>query len=210
MMMINCFSQEAEKERKVSIGLHGGPAMSTIYGSSSISKISPLIGFVVGFNSEFNIRPRFHLDININYERKGYSYNFLVYDPNFMPIKEITIREKHNYITLPVMAKLVLVNKKIKLYANIGAYAGYFFNLNYASPGTATYLGQTYNGKPNGESYHLIDVGVITGLGFAAPLGNHMQLSFELRNNLGLNTIAKSGKSKNESLALLLGLAYKI
>lgn len=59
------------------------------------------------------------------------------------------------------------------------------------------------------------DFGLITGLGWDIPIRKHFQFSLELRNNLGLHKLFK-GKSyngeytKNESFALLFGLAYKI
>jgi hypothetical protein len=190
----------AQEENKLSIGVQVAPSRTFWYNNTSDVYTSKL-GFVAGIATQYNIKPWLALCFDLNYERKGRDIDFsnLTFSDGvdsrrgFDYDKHVSVSASLDYITLPVMVKFKL-GEKIKCFTNIGIYAGYLARTGeYDSPAN-------YNNR--------FDIGLINSLGLEVPIKKRAQLSIEARNNLGFVPVFYG--SKNESLALLIGFAYKI
>jgi len=104
-------------DRKLSVGVHGGPAGATMYGDEESRKIhnikfKPVFSFIAGINMQYVVKPKFWFHIELNYERKGYEENWPVSDQNLVVIGTGVQKNYYDYITLPIMGKFILNKKK--------------------------------------------------------------------------------------------------
>lgn len=191
---------------KFSIGIHGGPSFVSWYNNSGKGLYNSRLELMQGgVGAQYTIKPWFILCTEINYERKGRNLSFgnaVLYDgvPNH-PI--LVFKGTLDYIVIPMVAKFKLGKKKISCFVNGGTYLGCLVKAElYSFP----------NGKDSPSNYNRFDIGLVNGLGIDIAIRKHFQFSIELRNNLGIRKVLKNeiANSKNESFALLLGLAYKI
>lgn len=226
LILSNMIKKEEEEKSSIQVtnriilGVHGAPVGAIRYGAREQRKLDgvkfkPVLGFIAGLEMQYAIRPKTIFHIEINYERKGGAQDDYIWGQNVPSTARTIVKEYDDYLTVPVMVKFILSNKKTKFFINTGVYAGYFVNVQWEL------MESEYNGhlegryKPNSNYLNLVDVGLITGLGWNFPIKEHFQFSTEIRNNLGL---AGSGKGeifsnsniKHESLALLFGMAYKL
>ena len=210
-----------QQETKLIIGAHGAPAGSTVCGDSKQRKeygfkFKPIQGFIVGVEMQYAVKPKLYLSLEVNYERKGYAQDVDILDQNNnLPIANTTVMINKNYNTIPIIAKFILSDKKIKIFINTGIYAGYFITYSWSLLPVENYKGEKGSGRPNAKFLNLLDFGLVTGLGWDFPIKEHFKFSTEIRNNLGITGTAKgetllSSKIRNESIALLFGIGYKI
>lgn len=200
LLLLSTFTY-GQEESKFSIGIHGGPSFVTWYNNPTKRLYLFRPAIIWGIKGQYDIKSWFSLCTEINYERKGRNINFvnsILSDPS-TPETNPTFNFKGtmDYIVLPVMAKFKLGKKRTRCFIDVGSYGGYFLES---------------GGRNSPYNCNLIDIGLVTGLGIDIAIRKHFQFSIEARNSIGIRKILKSDiiNSKNESFALLLGLAYKI
>lgn len=210
------FAQEPV-EHKLIIGLHTAPAGVTMYGAAEQRKLydiklMPTFGFIAGFEMQYLIKQKFALHMELNYERKGYAdENAFVAGQGSFVAQKATVRLHHDYITVPIIAKFIISNGKPNFFVNTGIYAGYFINAQWNALPTENFNGDKGHQSPDGKYNNLFDCGLVTGLGCDIPVKERSNFSIELRNNLGFLSPDKGDmQMKHESLALLIGLGYKL
>lgn len=209
------FAQEEQKENKLIIGLRAGTAGSVWWGNPSFRKeqyvqYQPKLGLITGASVQYNLKPRFALCAEINYERKGNMFIGTNTVDDFGNRGTAKQNEQLDYVTLPISAKFKLNKKKIAFYASTGIYLGYLIKYGWS----LSFNGATYQGGDI-SAMKRFDYGLVTGLGWDVPIKEHFQFSIEIRNNLGLYGLNKgvtynNERIKNESFAFLFGLAYKL
>jgi len=204
---------------KFEIGVHTAPEASTYYGVPTFLKTFGLqygfkLGFIAGASFQYNINTNFALASEVNFERKG----------NMITIPEVTDdvgnligtgrNEIHeDYITVPVTAKYVFGQKKIRCFVNAGIYAGYLLAYGWHVLPLGPNPDIRVEEDPN--KFQRIDYGALTGFGITIPVKKQMLFTLEARSMLGLHRLSKGASfndeyAKNESITLLVGLVYKI
>ncbi len=205
-IIITTVSTAQEKE-KFSIGLHGGPAGSTWLGNKSLKKNYGIkyhlnFGFVAGASIQYNFKPRLGLYFEVNYERKGSAINIAslgryTYD--------------NDYLTIPIILKFQN-NKKNRFFAGIGPYTGYLIK-------SSSYINKlsdkTERIEGNVNTLNRFDCGITLSLGWNIPIKTNFLFSIEFRNSTGILPLTKGATYANEhpfneSIAMLMGFAYKI
>lgn len=213
LILLPCFIY-GQEEHKLSIGVLAAPSVVMWYNTNPQQDIyKSQLSFIGGITAQYYIKPWFVLCANVNYERKGRSIDwsklifFDMIDSNSASgtqnNKNVKVKGYMDYITLPLITKFKLGGKRIYFFANIGMYMGYLVKAG---------LYDIQNGRENPNEYKRLDIGLVNGLEVSIPIKKHFQFSIEARNNLGCLKILKDKNNfaKNESFALLFGLAYKI
>lgn len=201
--------------------MHGAPVGANIYGAKELRqrwdiKFKPVLGFIAGVEIQYAIKPKTNLHIEVNFERKGYSTDIYIQGQSFGTDAFTIIKYYHDYITIPITTKFIFLNNEARFFINAGIYGGYFINNGWNLLATENNNGDKGNESPaKFKNLNLIDIGLITGLGFDMPINERFQYSIEVRNNLGFagiynDEIFSSRNIKHETLALLFGLGYKI
>ena len=206
----NAFGQN-ENLSKVSFGIHIAATGATVYAKDlrkqQDDKYLPILGVVAGVETQFAVKPKFLIIIETNFERKGQKIFFTKFD-----IKSSVYRD---YVTLPIITKFILSDRKAKIFLNAGAYGGYFLKLHYKIESLTTPGGEWTTYTPDPKYNNMFDFGLVTGLGAETIIKKNYQLGLELRNNLGLaginkNDVFASTNAKNESFSLLFRFRYNL
>lgn len=206
--------------RKLIIGVHGAPAGAIWLGGTSWSNGNqPILGFIAGGSVQYNLKQRFAICAELNYERKGNIGTYhditgadmidMLGDPNFIPGLSGTIKVKQveDYITIPIIAQFKLNKKKIAWFANIGIFTAYLVRNGSAASEIEEPLGAVHYWWTL-KDQHEIYFGLTTSVGANIPIQKRLQFLIEARNNLKLGNIFRY--NQDESFALLLGIGYKI
>lgn len=216
ILIINvCFAQDETKNTLWSV--HIGANASTIFDNGIYEKENikyvPLLGFVAGAQFQYKFKPRLAFQMELNYERKGYQINYFNILLSNGDVVRTSLRRYAHYAVLPIMAKVYIVKKKSNLFVNAGFYSGYCVLHKWKFVPEYTFPNSSGTSDPVSQNFKVFDMGIIAGIGFSIPVSIKKELSFELRNNLGLLAVGKnywhaSSTSKNESLGLLVGYSF--
>jgi hypothetical protein len=193
------------------IGIESSPSLIFLRGNPEINNIQkPTIGFSGGIFAQFNFNRFLSLRTNIAYERKGTTYNFTIIDDNGEFFDKLIINSNFDYMTFPILLRGTF-GKKVQFFANVGPYFGLLMKQTSVGKGDVV----SFTTRSFTSSYKRIDTGLSTGIGFSIPIKTKFAISFEVRNNLGLNNVSalpilNNGTIKTNSTNFLLGLTYKL
>jgi hypothetical protein len=193
------------------IGIEGSPSLIFLRGNPGTNNVQkPTIGFSSGIFAQFNFNRFLSLRTNIAYERKGTTYNFTIIDNNGEFFDKLTINSNFDYLTFPILLRGTF-GKKVQFFVNAGPYFGRLMKQTSEGKGDVV----SFTTRSYTSSYKRIDTGLSTGIGFSVPIKTKFAISFEVRNNLGLNNVSalpilNNGTIKTNSTNFLLGLTYKL
>ncbi len=202
------------QESKIKFGVQAGLNYSRFRGYEAFTDESPGFAYLFGASFQYKIKENLSLKADLNYERKaqnsegqieimdtptpqGYVYNFKA-------------TAYLNYIMLPVMLKYNFSNDK-SFYVNGGPFLGYLLKSGATSKSN---MPGTIDGDTEDTKYKKsIDYGISAGIGKEFKLKGSHQIYVEIRENLGLANIAKSGlvddyAIKTNSLNLIAGYTF--
>lgn len=214
-----------EETKKCQFGFHIAPGGSTLLGNYKDRRdfdyqIRCRFGYIGGVNIQYQIKPKFALCFETNYESKGAVFifhNIFSMAPdgtgNATNLGTLRIIYITDYITTPVTTKLTINQNKVTWFANIGTYPSYLLRSGVREYPIHGALGPAYYYKPRNTI--IINIGLITGIGFNTQIGKRSQFTMEARNNLNVYTIGNKGQSNKQattldSFNLLLGFSFKI
>ncbi|HLR37451.1 MAG TPA: porin family protein [Chitinophagaceae bacterium] len=168
----------------ITFGVKVGPNFSSITSKVNGSKNTTdmLVGFQGGVYANIPIAPQFYIQPSLMYQGKGGKY------------KEGDVKERLNYITLPVdfLFKPEMPNGSGSWIVGVGPYFGYG-------------ISGSNDAFKNDDALKRFDVGANVQLGYEMARG----LNFVLNADLGLINIAKNGDSdnsiKNTSFGVTVG-----
>jgi hypothetical protein len=103
--------QDSKEGSKLSVGLNVAPVGATWWGNQMFTR-NYRLSFIGGFAAQYNVKPRFSLRIEANYERKGFSDVSSSVDVNGNAIATTNQSVYFDYITLPLLAKFDLNKTK--------------------------------------------------------------------------------------------------
>jgi hypothetical protein len=173
-----------------------------------------IVSVAVGLGYEKKLKSSLWLQVELNYESKGYKYHFegtINNDPNFEIVSNHTVR--HDYLVIPVLAKNYFA--KERFFVNGGFYSGIGLGGKHTGSSNSYFNGtisgsQKFNGDVKyGESsgnpddiYYdkRLDYGLVFGCGVLM----FKAIGIDVRYELGLVNIVSSINSKNRSLQVSL------
>ena len=178
--------------------------MSVMRGNEILNQHKPLFTFAAGAFVQWNLDQQFSIRVPLLFERKGSR----VENGALLSGQEATIR--YSYLTLPVLFRLNVGDKKLRYFLNAGPYLAYLLDLGMYSEGEPVSDNFTTT-----KSFKKFDAGISGGIGVSLPIKDHFTLSLEVRNNLGLMNISDlpvygDGSIKTNVTQLLLGVSYKM
>lgn len=183
-------------QQKPKFGVNLGSTLSNIRASDSDSYPDFFfedtkydINFLIGISIEVPLSEKFSLVGNVNYERKTFKKSRkldsptlpIEGDPNFNPDRTADIKQRLEYITIPLNLKYYVGNQK-RFFVNAGPYAGFFLDSNLKIEGNTI--------KDNGNSlFSTMDFGINLGVGTNFKINEKSSLNLEIRHNYGLTDI---------------------
>ena len=206
-------------QQKFEIGLEGGPSIATMRGNSILEeRTTSRFGFLGGLSLQYNISKNIAIRSGIGFARKGaYSIDsFNIFDSTsgtFNSTGVLEICSDFDYISIPLLMRFTFGNKKIKYFANGGAYLTFLTKQLDRKSGTLVFA--SANDVDGTGNFNEIDYGLSLGLGARYSISQKLDLSLELRNDLGLSDISalptfQNGGIKTSALNLLVGISYGI
>ena len=178
--------------------------MSVMRGNEILNEHKSLFTFAAGAFVQWNLDQQFSIRVPLLFERKGSK----VENEALLSGQEVMIR--YTYLTLPVLFRLNVGDKKLRYFLNAGPYLAYLIDYGMFSEGEPVSDNFTTT-----KSFKKFDAGISGGMGVSLPIKAHFTLSLEIRNNLGLMNISDlpvygDGSIKTNVTQLLLGVSYKI
>lgn len=203
--------QNSLAQDKISFGVNGGATYSSFRGNPSIEDFNAGVDFLAGFSFEYKLKERLSLVVNLNYDRKSASKKFIdefVLSPDDpVLIHNVKFMIKYQFISLPILVRYKFGNKN-DFYINGGPFISYLLK---------SELSNDYDNTSSDETENLkkIDFGLVFGFGKTFKFKNNTELSVEIRENLGLNSInAKrvidDGSIKTNSLNLICNYSFNL
>lgn len=194
-----CFAQ------KWNFAFAVGPSLTSLKGDAQFtSQHKSTVGFAAGLGAEYFLNKTLSVVANPAYERKGSVSEFRVNGSTSNPFGTVTVRNKFDYLTLPLMLRAT-VGHPVAFFLNAGPYLGYLLKQENTTPEDAPSL--IKRDKATGT-----DFGISAGLGMRVKLGRQSALQFEMRKNQGLTNINASdevpGTVKTDAVNLLVGFVF--
>ena len=203
LFLIFCNFSFAQNNLK--FGINGGMTYSSFRGNPSVENFNSGIDFLTGFSFEYNLKERFSLIVNLNYDRKRASQSLYTEfienpdDPGFYGNVKIILKKQ--FITLPILVRYKFGNKN-DFYINGGPFISYLLKSQLSNDYDNTSSNETKNFKK-------IDYGLAFGIGKTFKLKNNNEISFEIRENLGLTDISSiNGPIKTNSFNLICNYSF--
>jgi hypothetical protein len=204
------------QENELFIGIELGPTYTFYRGNEVLETLNkPAYRYFGGISIEYKVKNRFSIQTDISYERKGTVARGMKPNFNVDTFQSIENQPFHtriyfDYITIPLLLKLQTGNK-VNFYVEGGGFIGFLLDGKFVTTGD-TITKQTENmTKLNNKD----DLGISFGLGFNIKINKNKLLTFGLRNNLGLVSIANTpvyddGTIKSNSTNFVLGYKWDI
>ena len=209
-MTINIYGQT----NILNIGAEGGFSIASLRGNENElierHKVTR-IGYMGGLFVQYNFKKTISLRTGAYYERKGSAYSMRVEDQYGVPVENVPVNVNYDYISVPLLLRATF-GKKINWFINAGPYIG--FLLKQTVHGDAVQSLPELNSDFT-EFSKKTETGMSAGIGISYPVMEKLDLSFEVRDNLGLsNTSAvpvyNDGVIKTNALNFLVGVSYKL
>lgn len=199
------------------VGLKGGANFCNYGGrylsSNYQSKVRPNFGFV----AEFETNSWFTVQAELTYDAKGASYSRVKTSQSGITEEYNNFEENLNYLTLPVLARFDLGDKK-RVFGYTGLYAGYLLSAtikgdlvrypdNNPSDRVETRVDRDY--KSDIDNF---DLGAVFGVGFDIAISENYILFADGRFNWGWGNVAQAGQGTifNNAWSVNIGFLYRL
>lgn len=197
------------QESKITFGFEGGLGVRSLYGFNAAENSETTLGYAGGVFFQYNINAKFSLRTNVFFERKGNSREVLISNiqDSGGVLGTTNLYQNFDFLTIPLLIKYSF-SPNNRFYINSGPFFGFLLKHSLTENTTDFF-------QSNTEDFKTLDFGWSNGLGLNFPINEHILLSLEVRNNLGLIHIGKQAVINNEriktnSTNLLMGLGYKL
>ena len=194
------------------IGAEGGFSIASLRGNEFIEKYhSARIGYTGGLFAQYNFRKIISIRTGCYFERKGSAIELEATDVTGQAIGIIHGASNFDYLTIPLLLRASF-GKKWRFFLNAGPYISFLLK--------ETTHTDAFNDFPESDSdntnhYKNTETGLSVGIGLSYALKKRWDLSFEVRDNYGLENISElevynGGTIKTNALNFLLGITYKL
>lgn len=135
-------------------------------------------GATVGVSGQYDFTDWFGLRADLNWTQKNYrKYRTL--------LSNIDYKYRNNYLQLPVMASFSFGGQKLRGFANVGVYGGYWMNSSRWGTDYDSFSGHTYDFSEklefNSERDNRMEFGFVGGAGLEYRLCEHWAAQLEVR-----------------------------
>ncbi len=201
-----------------SLGFKAGIDISKYRGKDIInSNYKVNIGPVIGFSVIYQKSEWLSFQADLAFENKGSKYNKIQTNQSGELIEYKDFEENMNYLSLPVMMKFDLGEKK-RIYGYLGLYFSYLLSARVTgdkgtpdpdNPGNVIWKKIDRDFKTDINNY---DIGAVLGLGSDFSVSERIIIFIDGRYYWGWTNVAESGHGKifNSVFNFNLGLAYKL
>ena len=198
---------------KFQIGINGGPSIASVRGFDSVNlELDSRSGFSISTTFQYSFSSRTSVVSGVGFEQKGFQTigNFYFVDEFGNLSDSYKLKNSMSYLNVPFMVRCAVGNEKLKGFVNLGGYVGFLIEnyifLDGYEPKEDTKV-DTSSEMEDG------DFGISAGLGASYSLLKKVNVSFEIRNNLGLynvnaGTMINGGKNLLNSTNFLFGVNY--
>lgn len=160
---------------------------------------------MAGAGVQFGISETLSLRTQAIFERRSTMAEITVTDVTGIMVAKVTHRYSWDYLTMPVFLRASF-GENIKFFGQVGPYVSYLLDHSTSA------MGASFPPAPADKRlFNDLDMGVCAGLGVTAPLTEHIGLSLEARNFVGLSNISavpvyNNGALLFNSTSLVFGL----
>ncbi len=201
------------QNNKFRIGINGGPSITNVRGfDPTFIELDSRTGFSVSATVQYNFSLKLALVSGVGFEQKGFQTKdkFYIIDEFGNPSGSYKLKNSMSYLNVPFMARYTLGNEKLKGFANLGGYMGFLIE-NYIF--LEGYEPKEDTKVDTSSEMENMDFGISVGLGGSYSLTEKLNVSFEIRNNLGLfnvnaGTMINGGEHLLNSTNFLIGINY--
>ncbi|ALI98460.1 porin family protein [Rufibacter tibetensis] len=148
----------------------------------------------------------FFIKADLLYENKGDKVDYTSTNSRGYASGEYTLKFNYHYLSVPILLGINI--KQTGFFVKAGPYVGWLLKqmTKTNQPGEFPSLEEDQTSR-----CRRFDVGVSGGIGYSRPISSVLNLSAEVRHNLGiLNTTKSSNNIRTNSTNLLLGLHYNL
>ena len=198
------------QDSKWALGVHVGSGFSSARGNKYADEnLKPSIGFLGGASVQYNFTSHLSLRTEVLYERKVQKSEVELTDINGVTIGTIDVFSKFDGITVPLLVRYSIGEKSLRFFANAGPQL--FILQKHQNSSKDSDLAD-FNDTDT-KNFKSTDYGLAFGAGATYAFSDHLILSAELRDHLGVTNISKlelvyGGTMKLNAASLLLGAAY--
>lgn len=198
----------------VTIGAHGGYALSRMSFSPSVSQ-SWLNGFTAGISARYAEDKLFGLGAELNITQRGWKQSFKD-NPQLEYQRQLT------YVELPVLTHISFGGKRVKAFVDLGPEVALMVgenissNFNYADPTSAGLPSTQHVAQMTLPIKNKFDYGICVGLGGEFYLQPRHSITLGARLYYGLGSVFGSAKadafnvSRAMSINATLGYSFRI
>jgi hypothetical protein len=198
---------------KFQLGVNGGPSIAKVRGfDPAFIELDSRTGFSVSATVQFNFSLKLALFSEVGFEQKGFQTKdkFYIIDEFGNPSGSYKLKNSMSYLTVPLMVRYTIGNEKLKGFVNLGGYMGFLIE-NYIF--LEGYEPKEDTKVDTSSEMENMDFGISAGLGGSYSLSEKLNVSFEIRNNLGLynvnaGTMINGGEHLLNSTNFLIGINY--
>ncbi|RDV16221.1 PorT family protein [Pontibacter diazotrophicus] len=152
-----------------------------------------------GINDMFSLQPE------LLYVQKGYQFDMSAFEGGVFPSGNHTIYRKHNYLEIPVLAKVSIGEGPFRGFATAGP------TLSYLMSGKIVADGDNYEIDFHGQ-VNRFELGASVGIGVSYDMGPGA-LNFDVRYGHGFTNIDKNrggGSVKNRGFGISLAYLFRV
>jgi hypothetical protein len=192
-------------QKRYSVGLEGGPVMTFLWGNKEIREnYDPAAAFSGGITFLYQLLGKSHLKTGLFFDRRGGKEDYAI---TFDQTYSWRVYHHYNYLSVPLLTYISL-GKKGRLFADTGLSFDFLLKMKTIAHSLDGYGTQKDDKTENSYRFNL---GILIGLGWSYPLREHLALSMEIRNNLGLFNVDKKNPSKYiNTTGFYFGLEFAI
>ena len=211
-MLISLAYTVQSQDQRVKLGLHAGPNLLVLK-SEQLVRDHPKFkrDLAIGIDVEIPVGTRLSIKTGLEYEGKAQIITFPASYENPMAIGTAKVNVGLDYLQIPLYASYQFLSGKTKVFADLGTYVGYLLSSDMLQRPTSAFDGTrliTSGGQSN------FDVGIISGLGLAFPIGEKIEGTIAIQDHLGLTNINKSNaghtKARTHTIGLRLGTMLRL
>ncbi len=206
-----------EASAQYSIGIRGGLNISNYRGKYLNSNYQTKLGPVIGIAAQFQQNDWLSFQAELNYDERGANYNRIIDDGVIYKTEYKDISEDANYLTIPLLAKFDLGEKK-RVFAYAGLYTGFLLTANIKGTEVKTNkldpddVTTTPVDRDYKDEIKNFDMGAVFGLGADFKVSESISVFIDGRYNWGWVVIAPQGGGNlfNNVWSFNLGVMYHL
>jgi hypothetical protein len=216
VLLVCFFFVTRAQQNQFEVGIESGANITSLHGDKLPRYFDWQLTPIGSIKLQYHFTDILSLVAQMGYESKGCKgKNLKLLDNEGMNLgSNYTFSYTYQYLTVPVLLRYTSINSGF--FVNAGPYMGYL--LQYTEKMGPYTLNRT-------SDMGRIDFGVSLGLGMSFPVSDRINLTFELRNNLGLTNVWTSNETyqsavarpavelnpvRTNALNILIGLSYQL